>query len=199
MSLLMSRRGLAALGLATLAISSGACRREPESPPLVIDARPKVPAAAPVATAPPAPAPAVAPAAAPAPTTPTPEPAAAAEPGGDAAVEIMGAIQLPPGPTPRGKLVAMIAQGDCLEASAKILRRVPITDEGSFFTVVLVPPSSSLTVCAAAETAPGRAASVYGKADKPLAVGTKSAQEFRDVAVVLNAGPPRLFPPSPAR
>lgn len=193
----MSTRRLAALGLVVLAVSSEACRREPEPPPLIIDARPK--AAAPVA-APPAPAPVAAPAA-PVPETAAPAPArtTAAEPGGDAAVEIMGAVQLPPGPLPRGKLVAMIAQGDCLDAGATLLRRVPITDEGSFFTVVLAPPSSSLSVCAAAEPAPGRPATVYGKADKPLAVGTKSAQEFRDVGVVLTAGPPRLFPPAPPR
>lgn len=190
----MCTRGLAALGLFSLAISSGACRREPEAPPLVIDARPK--AAPPTATAPPAPAPAVAPAAAPAPTGTAAPALAAAEPDGDAAVEIMGAVQLPPGPLPRGKLVAMIAQGDCLEASAKILRRVPITDEGSFFTVVLVAPPASLTVCAAAEPGPGRPATVYGKSAKPLAVGPKAAQEFRDVGVVLAASPPHQFPPS---
>lgn len=198
----LSARCLAVLGLASLALSSGACRREPEAPPLIIDARAKAPSAASVATAPPAaPAPAIAQAAAPAPAATTAAPAntAAAEPGGDAAVEIMGAVQIPPGPPPRGKLVAMIAQGDCLDPSAKILRRVPITDEGSFFTVVLVPPASSLTVCAAAEAAPGRPATVYGKAEKPLPVGDKAAQEFRDVGVVLTAGPPRLFPPSPPR
>jgi hypothetical protein len=188
-----------ALVLALGSLVQPACRREPARV-LVIDARtptPAQPAAqAPAATQAPAPLPAAdpAPAAAPAPTE-APKPAAAT-PGGDAAVEITGAIQLPPGASQRQRFVAMIALGDCLSEGAKLLRRVPITDDGTFFSVVFAAPGSTLTVCAAAEAAPGKPTALYGKVDKSLAIGPAGEQEFRDLSVVLAPSPTHTFGPS---
>lgn len=168
-------------------LALGACKREPSPPVLVVDARPQ--ATAPAApTTPPAPtrAPDLA-------APPGPEVTAGSQPGGDAAVEITGSIELPPGPTPAAPRVVLITVDDCLAPGAKVLRRVPVTDEDTFFAVIFAVPGSTLSVCAAAESAPGKPTAIYGKSSKPLVVGGAAAQEFRELSVVLLAGAPRVF------
>lgn len=209
-----------ALLLGLLAVTVPACRREAESVPLVIDARDKTAAPSPIAPVPAAAAPPAAAAVAPQPAAPgaappaapaapvapaavaaplaAPAPAAAATAaavdgsGEYATVELSGAIELPPGAQPKERLVVFIASGDCLNDAVPLLRRLPVTDNRAFFAAVMVPQGSTLSLCAAAEPAPGQPAHLYGRAGT-LPIQKAADQTFRDVTITLREDSPRRF------
>lgn len=182
------RRGLPlilGLGLAALA----ACRRESAAPALLIDARVKPDLSAAVAVAPAE--------LAARPTEPAGSAAPAAEPGADstdAAVEISGELDLPPGPLPKERLMVYVTLRDCLNDASPLLRRLPASDNRNYFIAVIAPRGSSLSVCAAAEPGPGKPAHLYGRARQTLQLKQTADQSFSAVDVTLAEGPPRRFP-----
>lgn len=190
-----ARRGmLFFLGLLGAGALSSACRRE-SAPVVVIDARnqasptPSPPAAAADLAATPAAGTAAAAAA----------PASADSAEEDAAVEISGEINLPPGPATKDRLFVYVAQGDCLNDAAPLLRRLPVSDNRTYFAAVIAPRGSSLSVCAAAEPAAGKPPHLYGRAREALTLAKTADQSFRDVDVTLAEGAPRRFPTQVAR
>ncbi|HRI54654.1 MAG TPA: hypothetical protein PLW65_31170 [Pseudomonadota bacterium] len=182
------------LGLVALA----ACRREPAAPSLLIDARVKPDLSAAAAVTPAVTA-----------ALPT-EPAAAAAPpvaapgtdstdSTDAAVEISGELTLPPGPPPKERLMVYVTLRDCLNDASPLLRRLPASDNRNYFIAVIAPRGSSLSVCAAAEPAPGKPAHLYGRASQTLQLKQTADQSFSAVDVTLAEGQPRRFPSQLAR
>ena len=173
-----------------LGLALAACRREPT---LLIDARVQ-PGLSPAAIAPAAqPA---APAAAPPPTP------VAAEPGADstdAAVEISGELELPPGAPPKERLMVYVTLRDCLNDASPLLRRLPASDNRSYFVAVIAPRGSSLSVCAAAEPGPGKPAHLYGRATKTLQLQQTVDQAFSAVDITLAEGPSCRFASQLAR
>jgi hypothetical protein len=163
-----------------------ACRRETTPPVVVIDARDHA-VAAPIAPIAPPPAPMPMP-------MPTAAAAAAAE-SEDAAVEISGEIELPPGPAPAARIMIYVAAGDCLNDAAPLLRRLPASDNRTFFGVVTAHRSSQLSICAAAEPGPGKPAHLYGRAEDPLRIDRQATADpsFHDIKVTLREGPPHRF------
>lgn len=116
-------------------------------------------------------------------------------------IEISGEIEMPPGSPPSGKLYVYLSRGDCLGESPQttLLRRMPITDNGTFLLHVLAEASSELSICAALEPRPGQASRLYGRATTPLHIGNATQQEIRDIKVALQVGPPHLFPAPASR
>jgi hypothetical protein len=172
--------------LAGLVALAPACKRE--TPP-VLDARRLVPP--PPADAASAPTRADA-ARAPATTTAEPQKPAV---GDELAVEIAGLVSLPPATRPTGRLMVYISASDCLNDAVPLLRRQPVTDDGTFYVVVMARRGSQLSVCAAAETAPGQPARLYGRAQDPLRIGRDATTDlaFHDVQVLLRQDAPRRF------
>lgn len=168
------------LGLLAWGALTSACRREP-APVAVIDARSQA--------APPAPPPAAA---------PVPASAATDSAEEDAAVEISGEINLPPGPATRDRLFVYVTQGDCLSEAAPLLRRLPVSDNRTYFAAVIAPRGSSLSVCAAAEPASGKP-HLYGRAQQALTLAKTADQSFRDIDITLAESVPRRFPAPAAR
>jgi hypothetical protein len=116
-----------------------------------------------------------------------------------AAVEISGAIELPPGASPKERLIVYITLRDCLNDASPLLRRLPVSDNRTFFAAVMAPLGRSLSVCAAAEPAPGKPAHLYGRASKSLPIQMQSDQAFGDIVVTLSENSPRSFPTQVAR
>lgn len=181
------RAGALLFGLLGAALP--ACKREP-APVLVIDAR--NPPAPPVASPPQVDAAVAAIAVAKAP------PAAGSE-DQDATVEISGAIALPPGPATKDHLFVYVTRGDCLNDSVPLLRRLPVSDNRTYYANVLAPRGSSLAVCAAAEPAGGKPPHLYGRARAALTLTNAVDQSFADIDITLAEDTPRRFPTAPAR
>ena len=185
------RRGLALL-LGIAAATAPACRREPAAPVLVVDARdhaktPDLQAAMFQAAVPPEVESAVLPL--------LPVPVATANAGADpeyATVELSGAVEFPPGVQPKERLMVFIATRDCLNDASPLLRRLPISDNRTFFAAVMVPQGSTLSVCAAAEPAPGKPAHLYGQA-AALSITKAADQTIRDLKITLSENTPRSF------
>lgn len=192
-----------AVALGLLAATLPACRREPapaSAPAIVIDARdkpspsvsgPKAADAAPADPALPGPGATAGSAAAPAPAAPTPAAGSEAE---DATVDISGEITLPPGPPTKDRLFVYITRGDCLNDSVPLLRRLPVSDNRTYFAAVLAPRGSSLSVCAAAEPGQGKPSHLYGRARAPVSLGKATDQSFTDINITLAEDSPRRFP-----
>jgi hypothetical protein len=177
----------------TLLLLCAACRREPsEKPVAVIDARPA--ATAPV-------------------TAPTTQAAAPSAPQRSASaavydptdpltvptLEVSGEVQLAPEASPPKRVFVYISSGDCLEASAPLLRRMPVTETGTFLAHVAAQPGTELSLCAAGELVPGGPSTLYGKYGKPVRVGAEREQEVRDVKINLAVAAPRQFPTPPKK
>ncbi len=188
-----ARRGVTFfLGLLGAGVLPSACRREP-APVIVIDARNQ---AAP--TRPPPAAMADLAAASP-PGTAAAAPASADSAEEDAAVEISGEINLPPGPATKDRLFVYVTQGDCLNDAVPLLRRLPVSDNRTYFAAVIAPRGSSLSVCAAAEPASGKPPHLYGRAREALTLAKTADQSFRDIDITLAESSPRRFPAPAAR
>ena len=189
----LRRRGWAVmLGIAVTAVP--ACRREAVAPAVVVDARDSASAPDLQAVVSGAPEAAVLPL--------LPVPVAAASAAGAepeyATVEISGAIEFPPGVQPKERLMVFIAARDCLNDASPLLRRLPISDNRTFFAAVMVPQGSALSVCAAAEPAPGKPAHLYGQAAL-LRIQKAADQTFRELKITLGENSPRSFPTQVAR
>ena len=167
-----------------------ACNREPESKPAVIDARPA--SAAPTVAAPTVAAPAAA-AVSEKPAAPAP----VYEPGNPLttpSLEISGEVAVAPEASPPQKIFIYLSSGDCLDSSAPLLRRMPVTENGTFLAHIVAEPNTDLTLCSAADFGPGRPSTLYGKYAKPIHVGPQREQELREVKVNLALAPAKQFP-----
>lgn len=93
-------------------------------------------------------------------------------------------------------MFVFVSHGDCLDAAAKPLRRMPATEDGAFMLHALATPGSELTVCAHVES-PGRgepgSALFYGQAATRIRVEKTDDLVVHDLQVPLRAGPPRRF------
>ena len=119
------------------------------------------------------------------------------DPLGAATIELSGAVVFPPGAPPAGKLFVFVSHGDCLDVSAKPLRRMPATEDGAFLLHTLAVPGSELSVCAALEPVTTRGdatlAVFYGQAATRIRVEKTDDLVLHDLQVPLRAGPPRRF------
>lgn len=173
--------GLLALGSAA---PWSACRREPAQT-LVVDARPD---ARPDARAP-EPAPEVRRA----PAVRTTESAAIPE-GEITTVEFSGAVSLPAGPPPKEPLMLYVTEGDCLRDDARLVRRVPVTDNRTFLVNVLLTPGSQVTLCAALMPQAGAAVTLYGQAETRFTVPKTDPAVYEEIGIRLTERPPHVFP-----
>lgn len=187
-SVLPSRPRLG-LGLGLLALGSAipwsACKREPAQTP-VLDARPDARAPEPAAAAP-------VPEAPRAPAVRTTESAAIPE-GEITTVEFSGAVSLPAGPPPKEPLMLYVTEGDCLRDDARLIRRVPVTDNRTFLVNVLLTPGSQITLCAALMPQAGAAVTLYGQAEARFTVPKTDPTVYEEIGIRLTTGPPHVFP-----
>lgn len=121
------------------------------------------------------------------------------DPLGAATLELSGAVVFPPGAPPAGKPYVFVSHGDCLDASAKPLRRMPVTEDGAFLLHTLATPGSELSVCAVLEPVTTRGdstlAAFYGQAATRIRVEKTDDLVVHDLQVPLRPGPPRRFAP----
>lgn len=115
------------------------------------------------------------------------------------AIEVSGEVRLPPDTPPPSLLYVYATSGDCLSEQPRLLRRMPVTESGTFLLHLIAQPGSELSLCAAAAPAgDGHApVSLYGKYPTLVRVGMQREQEFRDVTIHIAPGPPHLFPLPP--
>jgi len=156
-----------------------ACRREAPPPvAAVIDARP---ASVPDLSAPPQPAA----------SGPAYDPA---DPLTLPSIEISGEVQYPAEAALPALTYVYASRGDCLDENAPLLRRMPVSENGSFLIHILAEPKTELSLCAAAAPDPAGLVRYYGQAPLRLRIGAQREQELRDIKIPLRAGPPRRFP-----
>jgi len=109
-------------------------------------------------------------------------------------LEISGEVQLAPEASPPKTVYVYVSSGDCLDANAPLLRRMPVTETGAFLAHIVAQPGTDLSLCAAGEFTPGGPSTLYGKYGKPIHVGPQREQEVREVKINLTIAAPRQFP-----
>jgi hypothetical protein len=127
---------------------------------------------------------------------------ALAEPGNPLTVpniEVSGEIRLPPQVPPPARVFIYASCGDCLDPSAPLLRRMPVTEHGAFLLHLTAEPGSLLSFCAAADSVGGAPVTLYGKAKSSLRVGPQQEQEVRELQIDLAVGEPLKFPAPPSK
>ncbi len=170
-----------AVAIAILTLGGSGCKKEP---PLVIDARVD---AAPTTRADLA-------------LAPRPLPVVSAPPrsGEEPTVELSGVVRIGPSGRPKYPVSVIVASGDCTSPESRLIRRVPLSDSDSFYVVVMADSGEQLTVCAAAEPAPGLPTPIWVKSD-PIAVGSASEQAVSNLSLVLRSMEPKTFATAPKR
>lgn len=113
-------------------------------------------------------------------------------------VEITGTVKVKKGAAPAASAGAaspltFVAVGDCLAPEPRIVGFSGST-RGRFFVEVFVPEGTELSLCAALESTPGGASTLYGKAAKKMVARGRGEVEFKNLVVELAPGPARTFP-----
>ena len=155
----------------------GGCQKEAKVLPVVIEARPTTPA--PDASAPK--------------LVFTSPPKTGTEP----TIELSGIVQAGAG-RPRFPVSVLVTSGDCTNPASRLIRRVPVSDNGGFYLVVMADPGEKLWVCAASEPAPGALTPVWAQS-APIVVGPQSDQAVGDLVLSLIAAEPKQFATSPQK
>lgn len=113
-------------------------------------------------------------------------------------LEISGEVQVAPEASPPQRVFIYISSGDCLDANAPLLRRMPVTESGAFLAHIVAQPGTELSLCAAGEFVAGGPSTLYGKYAKPIRVGPQREQVLREAQIKLAIAPARQFP-TPAK
>jgi hypothetical protein len=115
-------------------------------------------------------------------------------------IEISGEIQLPPG---MGTLPAAsyvyVCRNSCLDDPPQLLRRMPVSDSGTFLVEVVAEPGSQLSIWAAVDGPAGQPSHLYGQSGQLLRVGPQPLQDLRELNIGLIESPPHRFPIPPAK
>lgn len=140
--------------------------------------------------------------AAPAPASATPAPASVSASASVAKaghpetceVEVFGKVVVPPKTPKGGKLVAYVAQNDCLADDAQIIGHVDAGLDGAIVIEVFPRWGSDITVCAARDMGEGKPTTLYGKAKRTFHAESDGELTFNDVTIELAEGKPHVFP-----